>query len=219
MESWLTSVVERLARAEPPFPAPFLPLPLRPLRPLLPLLLNVFVFVPLMDAFAAVAPPTPLSIKVCVSLISSSAWWLLTAPGVVLLLQALPLTRSWPEELPVLSEELLVPLDNELSEMRELGRRALFVTSNCMPAKEWRSLGALMRGRWGYCSYQFLSDLFLPLPSCDIVMERSLIWLLLGRMSRHGLLPIPIEDISARRISKKYMKMLFPNIDYNRLQC
>nr|CAD7397506.1 unnamed protein product [Timema poppensis] len=34
-------------------------------------------------------------------------------------------------------------------------------------------------------------------------MDRSLIWSALGRMSRQGLLPIPIEDISARRISEE----------------
>lgn len=32
-------------------------------------------------------------------------------------------------------------------------------------------------------------------------MDRSLIWFWLGRMSRHGLLPIPIDDISSSRIS------------------
>lgn len=42
---------------------------------------------------------------------------------------------------------------------------------------------------------------FLPLPSCEKLIERSLIWSLLGRMSRHGLLPIPIDDISTMRIS------------------
>lgn len=41
----------------------------------------------------------------------------------------------------------------------------------------------------------------LPFPSCEKLIERSLIWSLLGRMSRHGLLPIPIDDISAMRIS------------------
>ena len=35
--------------------------------------------------------------------------------------------RSWPEELPVLSEELLAPLESELSEMSECGRRAALV--------------------------------------------------------------------------------------------
>jgi len=33
--------------------------------------------------------------------------------------------------------------------------------------------------------------------SCANVMDRSLIWSALGRMSKQGLLPIPIEDISA----------------------
>lgn len=41
----------------------------------------------------------------------------------------------------------------------------------------------------------------LPFPSCEKLIERSLIWSLLGRMSRHGLLPIPIDCISVMRIS------------------
>jgi hypothetical protein len=33
--------------------------------------------------------------------------------------------------------------------------------------------------------------------SWSTLMERSLIWSALGRMSKQGLLPMPIEDISA----------------------
>lgn len=34
-----------------------------------------------------------------------------------------------------------------------------------------------------------------------MLTDRSLIWSAEGRMSRHGLFPIPIEDISASRTS------------------
>lgn len=39
-------------------------------------------------------------------------------------------------------------------------------------------------------------------------MDLSLIWLSLGRMSRHGLFPIPIEDISAIRTAGRETKEL-----------
>jgi hypothetical protein len=37
-----------------------------------------------------------------------------------------------------------------------------------------------------------------------MLIDLSLIWSALGLMSRQGLFPIPIEDISARRISEKF---------------
>lgn len=35
-----------------------------------------------------------------------------------------------------------------------------------------------------------------------MLMERSLIWSALGLMSKQGLFPMPMDDISCRRISK-----------------
>lgn len=46
-------------------------------------------------------------------------------------------------------------------------------------------------------------------------MERSLIWSALGLISRHGLLPIPIDDISAILDSAKTTKQYEDRINYN----
>lgn len=53
-----------------------------------------------------------------------------------------------------------------------------------------------------------LFRLFLLLLSCAKLMDRSLIWSALGLMSRHGLFPIPIDDISAIRTAGSEEKTL-----------
>lgn len=190
MDSWLTIVVDRLW--------------CRLLLRLEPLLVSVGVAWPLATAELSCCSLLLLSFSACVSLISSKVAGLLL---LLLLLEqcllklrlrlCLPVScAAWPEEQPPLMELLLVvlvPLESELSEISELGRRML-----PLPGSVWRSLGAI-RIRVRSCFSGLASDLLLF--SCVSGMERSLIWLLLGRMSRQGLLPMPMEDISARRMS------------------
>jgi len=52
--------------------------------------------------------------------------------------------------------------------------------------------------------HAYTSSKNLLLLNCAMLIDLSLIWSALGLMSRQGLFPIPIEDISARRISEKY---------------
>jgi hypothetical protein len=51
--------------------------------------------------------------------------------------------------------------------------------------------------------HAYTSSKNLLLLNCAMLIDLSLIWSALGLMSRQGLFPIPIEDISARRISVK----------------
>lgn len=55
--------------------------------------------------------------------------------------------------------------------------------------------------------------IYKPFSNCENVIERSLIWFWLGRMSRHGLLPMPIDDISAIRISRFRFACFHSNFD------
>lgn len=66
---------------------------------------------------------------------------------------------------------------------------------------KWVGFGGSLYVNWP-CWQSFIFDkISLPFPSCEKLMERSLIWSQLGRMSKQGLLPIPIDDISAMRTS------------------
>lgn len=60
--------------------------------------------------------------------------------------------------------------------------------------------------------------IYLLLPNMEILIDRSLIWSWLGRMSRHGLLPIPIEDISAIRISRFRLACFHSSLEISSVQ-
>jgi hypothetical protein len=80
---------------------------------------------------------------------------------------------------PPLLAELVLPEETlDDIEMTECGLLAFLQDSTAGPTIELRNLGAVLL-------------------SWSTLMERSLIWSALGRMSKQGLLPMPIEDISA----------------------
>lgn len=59
--------------------------------------------------------------------------------------------------------------------------------------------------------------MYLLLVNCAKLIERSLIWSALGRISKQGLLPMPIDDISAIRTSKQQIKVI-NNIRVDKIQ-
>lgn len=140
MDSWLTMVVDRLwfrlllLNAFPlPFPFPeVLPPSAAVSAPLIP--------PPLGDLANFRAWVSLISSKVALQLVELA----LCAPGSLPKCRlCLPPPSLWPDEEPPLMEEplvVLVPLDKELSDISELGRRML-----PFPGSECRSLGATQR--------------------------------------------------------------------------
>lgn len=108
--------------------------------------------------------------------------------------------------LPLIDDD---PLDDENDEPIEFDRREVF-TSGSIVENECFNFGAIHREEFLIkVATKFIQKkkwkierFSVPLSNCDSVIERSLIWFLLGLMSKHGLFPMPIDDISAMRISR-----------------
>ena len=110
----------------------------------------------------------------------------------------------------VVGGPLLPPLlDDELTDMTLWGRLLQRLESSLLDtAIEFLNLGAAKSKKitvscisWKIIN--ILDDLYTLLDNCATLIERSFIWSALGLMSKHGLLPMPILDISARRTSTK----------------